>query len=693
MNALKHIFFILILFVNIVVFSFAQAPQKVSYQMVVRDASGALVKESAVGVQISILQGSAEGTAVYAETHTTQSNVNGLVSIEVGNGTPVTNTFAGIDWTSDPYFLKVETDPVGGTNYSITATSEILSVPYALRAKTAKTAKTATGTLLQDITLLKNTVKAGGGLYDERDGNYYNTVKIGNQVWIAENLRYLPVVHRNSEFQTQANNKQPGYGVYGYNGSDVASAKSQANYATYGVLYNWYAVNSENVCPAGLHVPTDAEWTVLTDYLYNNAYGYEGSGDDIAKSLTTTSSWGTDSIPGTVGNNQSSNNSSGFTALPGGLRFSFGDFVSIGYNSHWWSATESGTDHAWYRCIYYDASYVYRNTAFKEMGYSVRCVWNDASPLPTVTTSEITNITHNTAISGGYIISDGGAPITARGVCWNTTGNPTIADNKTTDGTGTGNFSSSLTGLIPETPYYYVRAYATNSEGTAYGEEKQFSIYGTFTDSRDGHTYKTVQIGSQVWMAENLKYLPEVHSYAEFVTQNNSKLPGYGVYLYDGSDVATAKSQANYTTYGVLYNWYAVNSGTIAPTGWHVPTEAEWRELSNYLINNGYGYEGSGDDIAKSLASKTNWDSSDYEGTPGNAPENNNSTGFTALPGGYRYYVSGFFIYIGEYGFWWSSTKYNEDIAYSRSLYSYDKGLASYGSDKGHGFSVRLVRD
>lgn len=118
---------------------FAQAPEKMSYQAVVRDGSNNLVTSTAVGMQISILQGSSSGTAVYVETQTPTSNANGLVSIEIGAGTVVSGTFATIDWTNGPYFIKTETDPLGSTNYTITGTSQLLSVPYALYAKTAGT--------------------------------------------------------------------------------------------------------------------------------------------------------------------------------------------------------------------------------------------------------------------------------------------------------------------------------------------------------------------------------------------------------------------------------------------------------------------------------------------------------------------------------------------------------------------------
>ena len=115
----------------------AQAPQKMSYQAIVRDGTNALVTSSAVGMQISILQGSASGTAVYVEIQTPTSNANGLVSLEIGAGTVVSGSFNTIDWANGPYFIKTDTDPAGGTNYTITGTSQLLSVPYALYAVTA----------------------------------------------------------------------------------------------------------------------------------------------------------------------------------------------------------------------------------------------------------------------------------------------------------------------------------------------------------------------------------------------------------------------------------------------------------------------------------------------------------------------------------------------------------------------------
>jgi hypothetical protein len=130
---MKKITLIALLFCSFTIV-LAQAPQKMSYQSVIRKTDGSLVVNTSVGIKISILQGSASGTAVYVETQTTTTNANGLATLAIGDGTPVTGIFAGINWASGTYFIKTETDPTGGTNYTISGTSQLLSVPYALYA-------------------------------------------------------------------------------------------------------------------------------------------------------------------------------------------------------------------------------------------------------------------------------------------------------------------------------------------------------------------------------------------------------------------------------------------------------------------------------------------------------------------------------------------------------------------------------
>ena len=131
-NKSTHLLIITLVFLLIGTSIFAQAPQKMSYQAVIRNTSGTLVTSSSVGMKISILQGSATGTVIYSETQTASTNANGLVSLEIGGGTVISGTFAGINWANGPYFIKTQTDPTGGTNYTIVGSSQLLSVPYAL---------------------------------------------------------------------------------------------------------------------------------------------------------------------------------------------------------------------------------------------------------------------------------------------------------------------------------------------------------------------------------------------------------------------------------------------------------------------------------------------------------------------------------------------------------------------------------
>ena len=206
---------------------------------------------------------------------------------------------------------------------------------------------------------------------------------------------------------------------------------------------------------------------------------------------------------------------------------------------------------------------------------------NGSTSLPVLTTSEVTNINSTTATCGGDITSDGGGTISARGVCWSTSQNPTIADNKTSDGTGTGSFTSSIQGLAPSTPYY-ARAYAINSAGTSYGNAQNFTTLavqpGTVVDV-DGNVYHTVTIGTQEWLVENLKVTH--YRNGDTIAHGTSRSP-LNNSLTEGKYWNYGNSDSIANIYGRLYNYYAViDPRFIAPLGWHVASNDDLTALAN----------------------------------------------------------------------------------------------------------------
>jgi hypothetical protein len=172
--------------------SFAQVPEKMSYQAVVRDAAGELVSDQSLGMRISILQTTTTGTAVYVETHSPSSNTNGLVSIEIGMGT-TSGDFSTIDWSNGPYFIKTETDPTGGSNYTISGTSQLMSVPFALHAKVAESVSSP-------VYSIGHSPELGGYVFmisaDGKHGLVCETIDQGVSTWYnAQNVISNPSNH------------------------------------------------------------------------------------------------------------------------------------------------------------------------------------------------------------------------------------------------------------------------------------------------------------------------------------------------------------------------------------------------------------------------------------------------------------------------------------------------------------------
>ncbi len=320
-----------------------------------------------------------------------------------------------------------------------------------------------------------------------------------------------------------------------------------------------------------------------------------------------------------------------------------------------------------------NTSYHIRAFALNTIGYSYGndLTFTTLASVPLLTTNSISELTMTTVTSGGNITSDGGLTISARGICWGTTPNPDVNGAHTSDGTGTGIFTSDLTGLTQDTKYY-IRAYATNSLGTGYGDEKSFTTmnnrgilfnpdltYGSITDI-DGNVYKTIQIGTQTWMAENLKT-----TNLNDGTALSYNLSHEASYCWYNNDEITYRN-----TYGALYTGYARSNSRLCPTGWHVPSDAEWTTLTNWL-----GLLSIGD---MKETGTTHWNIPNGDAT--------NLSGFTALPGGSRS-SNGEFGGIGTRGSWWSTSGYNRSLSYL------DGGIGLFLDFTNSYHSVRCLKD
>jgi hypothetical protein len=364
---MKRLFTLLMTFA-FTIGAFSQTPEKMSYQAVVRNSGGGLVTDQSVGVRISILQGSPTGALIWTETCSPnpQTNSNGLVTLEIGKSNPLSFDLS----SGGPYFLKTETDPTGGTDYTIVGTSQLLSVPYALYSKRAAS-------------------------YSETDPVFV--------AWDKSSGISIPS-SQVTNFQTSVTNN-----------STVLANTAKISYP---------AADASKLAgiEAGAEVNVNADWNA-------------SSGDAQILNKPTISA-------GTNPGDMQYWNGTSWVLLPVGLP---GQFLKV-------SASNIP-------------------------------VWSGETAV--ISTSAASSISETSATCGGNITSDGGISITARGVCWSTSANPTIANSKTIDGVGSGSFTSSITGLITGSTYH-VRAYATNSVGTSYGNEVIFKAIAIGTNFQGG---------------------------------------------------------------------------------------------------------------------------------------------------------------------------------------------------------------
>jgi len=349
-----------------------------------------------------------------------------------------------------------------------------------------------------------------------------------------------------------------------------------------------------------------------------------------------------------------------------------GDHMDSGIGTGKFTSAVEGLDP---NAIYHSRAYA-RNSVGIAYGNDV--VFATAIAAPVITTAQVSSITATTAVSGGVISYNGGAPITESGICWSKTPQPELDDSFVLNSTGATSFSSTLTNLSPGTKYY-VRAYVKNSEWTVYGTQMTFNT--KLTDI-EGNLYSTVTIGTQVWMAENLKTtklndnspIPEVTGDAEWITLTT---PAY----------CWLRNEIQYKDiYGALYNWFTANTGKLCPTGWHVPTDNEFKVLEQFLgmaANELDNTEWRGTDQGSKMKSTTGW----ADGENGT-----NASGFSALPGGYRFAKTGAFNGIGMLTYFWSS-ELSVEYAWYRLLDGPNSDVFRSGTSKTGGKYIRCLKD
>jgi uncharacterized protein (TIGR02145 family) len=429
--------FLFLFFSMISIVGFSQAPDLISYQTIIRNSNNELVSNVPVGVRISILSGSAADVLWYQEEHKVSTNLNGLAYLNIGSGTLLFGTMSGIDWSKGPFYIKSETDPTGGKNYSLVVVSRLLSVPYSIYAKTADK---LTGPITEldplfNASVAKGITAADTALWNtESDPFFYASISKGitavdTAYWnkklssftesdplfrasIARSITAADTALWNSEYDPIFN-------------ASIAKGITAADTALWNSEYD--PIFNASIAK-GITAADTALWNSEYDPLFNAS---------ISKGITAvdTASWNQK-----VGLPQTGNTS--------------GDILF--WNGTAWVKIQQGLPG--------------QGLFLSQTGIPM---WSGPA-FATLTTNAATSVTNMAAVSGGNITSDGGTPVTARGICWSTSPNPTVTNSTTNNGAGTGIFSSNISDLLGST-IYYVRAYAVNTTGVSYGNQITFT--------------------------------------------------------------------------------------------------------------------------------------------------------------------------------------------------------------------------
>jgi uncharacterized protein (TIGR02145 family) len=363
----------------------AQAPALIPYQAIARNAAGEPLSNATVNARFTIHDVTATGASVWQELQTVTTSTLGLFTAKLGSSVSLNS----VNWAGGAKFMQVELDL--GSGFVDIGTQQLLSVPYALHSANGFAGVSSTGDTLfltsgnhiivPGISTANNigsgtTLHSCGnpnihnpnltyGSMTDQEGNVYKTIVIGTQEWMAENLNTS--IYRNgdailaglsnADWENTINTYQ---GAWAYYNDDVSYA------CPYGKLYNWFAcVDARELCPLGWHVPTDAEWMVLTTYLGGQIVA-SGKMKSVGTIESETGLWYSPNID--------ASNSSGFSGAPGGSRDYFGSYGFEGDSGYWWSSSESSSIGAWVRVLNINFDTSIRNGYVYSGGLSVRCL-------------------------------------------------------------------------------------------------------------------------------------------------------------------------------------------------------------------------------------------------------------------------------------------------------------------------------
>jgi uncharacterized protein (TIGR02145 family) len=544
----------------------AQAPEGIIYQAEARDSKGKTLNNKALDVKIRIVQDSRTGFVVYEELHKINTSNDGMFVLTIGQGTNALGLLENVDWGNHPHFLNVQVKEANKNVWTDMGTSQLLSVPYALHAKTAEA---VTGTISETDPLFTSWDKSSGISIKE------------SQI-------------RDLEHFTNSDEIDPVY--------SAAPAASITDAGSGAVITDAERTKLFGIA-VGAEVNVQSDWNEAD----NTEDSYIANKPTNLSTFTNDAGYLTEEIDGSVTNEL---------------------IESLVLNGTVLEVTDAGG--------------------------------TKSADLSSLLTGE-TNCESCDMVLNILLHTTDVAKLISAGV-------PLLDLFKAGYGVGS---------LI--------------QQGITEQDLVEAGLIGTFIDERDNHVYKWVKIGNQIWMAENLAYLPAVVGPGTRSTTTSY----YYVYGYNGTNVSEAKATSDYTTYGVLYNWPAAMAGSasstanpsgvlgVCPAGWHLPSDAEWTELTDYLG----GLSVAGGKLKE--IGTSHWYSPNNGAT--------NETGFSALPGGV---VSNptppdnlGFRQITSTGYWWSASEVSNNVAWSPRMSYYDAEVGRFQTAKHYGLSVRCVKE